>query len=62
MTTDDAKRIYRGRAALVELANAHLKCNFGLDHVLVRGLGKVLCVGIIAALTFNIVQNAAALA
>ncbi len=61
-TTDDAKRIYRGRAALVELANAHLKCNFGLDHVLVRGLGKVLCVGIIAALTFNIVQNAAALA
>ncbi|OGQ25530.1 MAG: hypothetical protein A2138_13915 [Deltaproteobacteria bacterium RBG_16_71_12] len=60
MTTDDAKRLYRGRAALVELANAHLKCNFGLDRVLVRGLGKVLCVGIIAALTFNIVQHAAA--
>lgn len=62
MTTNDAKRLYRGRAALVELANAHLKCNFGLDRVLVRGLGKVLCVGIIAALTFNIVQNAAAFA
>lgn len=60
MTTDDAKRLYRGRAALVELANAHLKCNFGLDRVLVRGLGKVLCVGIIAALTFNIAQHAAA--
>jgi Transposase DDE domain len=60
MTMDDAKRLYRGRAALVELANAHLKSNFGLDRVLVRGLGKVLCVGIIAALTFNIVQHAAA--
>ena len=60
MTTDDAKRLYRGRAALVELANAHLKSSFALDRVLVRGLGNVLCVGIIAALTFNIVRHAAA--
>ena len=61
MTTGDAKRIYRGCAALVELANAHLKSNFGLDRALVRGLGKVLCVGTLAALTFSIVQNAAML-
>lgn len=61
MTTDDAKRAYRARAALVELTNAHLKTHFGLDHVLVRGTGKVLCVALIAAMTFNIAQNAAAL-
>ncbi len=62
MTTDDAKRIYRGRAALAELPNAFLKSHFGLDRVLVRGVAKVKCVALLAAITFNIVQNAAYLA
>ena len=62
MTTDDAKRIYRGRATLAELPNAFLKSHFGLDRVLVRGVAKVKCVALLAAITFNIVQNAAYLA
>lgn len=58
MTTDEANRLYRGRAALVELANAHLKSRHGLERVLVRGLGKVMCVAVLGALTFNIMQHA----
>jgi IS5 family transposase len=59
MTTDGATRIYRGRAALAELPNAFVKSHCGLDRVLVRGLAKVTCVALLAALTFNIAQNAA---
>ena len=55
MTTDEATRIYRGRAALAELPNAFVKSHCGLD----RGLAKVTCVALLAALTFNIAQNAA---
>ncbi len=62
MTTDDAKRIYRGRAALAEFPNAFLTSRDGLDRVLGRGVAKVTCVALLAALTFNIVQNAAYLA
>ena len=55
MTTDGATRIYRGRAALAELPNAFVKSHCGIDRV----LAKVTCVALLAALTFNIAQNAA---
>jgi transposase len=58
MTTDDAKRLYRARAGLVELLNAHFKARFGIDRLLVRGLPKVRCVVLLAGLTFNLLQNA----
>lgn len=58
MTTDEAKRLYRARAGLVELLNAHLKARFGLDQVLVRGLPKVRCVVLLAGLGFNLLQHA----
>lgn len=61
MQTDEAKRAYRGRAALCELSNAHLKCHHGLAQVLVRGISKVTCVILLAALASNLLAHAAAL-
>ncbi len=61
METDEAKRLYRARASLVELANAHVKEQLGLEQLLVRGLAKVTCVALLTSLAFNIVQNAARL-
>jgi hypothetical protein len=61
MTTDEAKQSYRARASLCELPNAHLKCQQGLGQVLVRGLEKVTCVALLAALAANLVQHAVAL-
>jgi transposase len=59
MQTDEAKETYRARAGLCELSNAHLKQHHGLAQVLVRGIAKVTCVALLAALTQNIVQHAA---
>jgi hypothetical protein len=61
MQTDEAKRLYKARAGLAELSNAQAKDRFGLDHVLVRGLEKVGCVGLLVALAFNLTQHAAQL-
>lgn len=61
MATDEAKRVYRARAGLVEMTNAHVKEHQGLDHVLVRGIANVTCVALLSSLAFNIVQNAAQL-
>lgn len=61
METEEAKLVYRARAGLVELTNAHIKQHFGVDHVLVRGAAKVTCVALLAVLTFNILQNASRL-
>ncbi len=58
MPTGDAKRLYRARAGLVELLNAHFKARFGIDRVLVRSLPKVRCVVLLADLTFNLLQHA----
>jgi transposase len=58
MVTEEAKRLYRARAGLVELLNAHFKARFGIDRVLVRGLPKVRCVVLLAGLAFNLIQNA----
>jgi hypothetical protein len=61
MDTDEAKRLYRARAGLCELPNAHLKCHHGVAQVLVRGTEKVTCVVLLAALASNLLAHAATL-
>lgn len=61
MGTDEFKRAYRARASLVELADAHVMEQLGLDHVLVRGIEKVTCVSLMTGLAFDILQNVARL-
>jgi transposase len=61
MTTDEAKPVYRARASLCELMNAHLRSHHGIEQFLVRGLAKVTCVALLAAITSNVLQHAATL-
>jgi len=61
METPEAQQLYRARASLCELMNAHARTHHGLDHFLVRGLKKVTCVVLLTALTSNLLQHAAAL-
>jgi transposase len=61
MATDTAKQQYRARPGLCELPNAHLKCHHGVAQVFVRGIEKVTCVVLLAALTSNLLAHAAAL-
>jgi transposase len=56
MGTAEAKKIYKERAATAETTNADLRCNRALDRFLVRGLPKVRCVVLWAALTYNILK------
>ena len=56
MGTPEAKKIYKDRAATAETTNADLRCNRALDRLLVRGLPKVRCVVLWAALTYNILK------
>jgi hypothetical protein len=58
MQQSEAKETYRARAGLCELSNAHLKQHHGVAQLLVRGLEKVTCVALLAALSQNIVQHA----
>ena len=58
METDEAKKLYRGRAALAELANAHQKTHHGITQVLVRGAAKVTCVILLNAIVSNLLQHA----
>jgi hypothetical protein len=59
MTTEEAKTVYRARASLCELMNAHLRSHHGVDQFLVRGLAKVTCVALLAAIASNVLQHAA---
>ena len=61
MKTEEAKRVYRSRAGLCELVNAHLKSHHRTAHVLVRGLEKVTCVALLGALANNLLAHAASL-
>jgi hypothetical protein len=61
MTTPEAKRKFRARAGLCELANAQLKGRRGLGQFLVRGLGKVTNVALMVAIGHNLAQHAASL-
>lgn len=58
METDEAKQLYRARASLCELSNAHLRSHHGVDHVLVRGVAKVTCVALLGAIASNLLQHA----
>lgn len=58
MDGEEAKKLYKARASLVELANAHQKEHRGLTQVLIRGLPKVTTVVVLGALASNILQHA----
>ena len=58
METEEAKKLYRARASLVELTNAHQKDHHDLGQVLVRGLKKVTSVVLLHVLASNILLNA----
>lgn len=53
MAGDEAKQIYKQRAATAETVNADAKAHRGLDGLAVRGLGKALGSACLFALTYN---------
>ncbi len=55
MGTDEAKTIYKRRAATAECVNAQAR-NRGLQQFRVRGLGKVKCVMLMFALAHNLMR------
>ena len=57
MKTEPMRRTYRARKALIERVNAILKDRFALRQVPVRGLHKVLCVFLLAAVVLNLMQH-----
>jgi len=54
MGTEAAKAIYRLRAATIECVNALARARHGLQQLRVRGPAKVLCVGLLLAVTHNL--------
>jgi len=60
MSTDEAKAIYKERAATAETTNADCRTQRGLDRLLVRGPTKVLCVALWTAITYNVLRWVAA--
>lgn len=54
MATEEAQRIYKQRAPLVEFPNAWIKQKLGLRRFATRGLAKAGCEALWAALTFNV--------
>jgi len=56
MGTDEAKEIYKLRAATAETVNADAKCHRGLDHLGVRGRDKALGSACLFALTYDILR------
>lgn len=61
MESEAAKQRYRARASLCELMNAHLRTHHGVDRLLVRGVKKVTCVVLLAAIASNLLQHASVL-
>jgi len=62
MGTEEAKQRYKKRAEVAEGANADLRGLRRLDRLPVRGLTKVLCCGLLAALATNLVRYVSLLA
>ena len=56
MGTDEAKEIYKERAATAETVNADAKQHRGLDSFAVRGMGKVLASASLFVLTYDILR------
>jgi hypothetical protein len=59
MGTEEAKEIYKERAATIETVNGDLRVHRALGQMPVRGTKKVLCVALIATLTYNMIRAAA---
>jgi len=60
MATPEAKEIYRDRAATAETVNADARVKRGLGQLPVRGSAKVRIVGLLAALTSNLLLEVTA--
>jgi transposase len=56
MGTDDAKQIYKQRAATAETVNADAKAHRGMAATALRGLDKVTSSACLFALTYNILR------
>ena len=56
MGGDEAKQIYKQRAATSETINADLKTHRGLVQLTVRGLAKATCVALWCALAYNVMH------
>ncbi len=56
MGTEEAREIYKQRGATAETVNADAKTHRGLDHLLVRGLPKVLGAASLFVLTYDILR------
>ena len=56
MGTDAAKEIYKQRAPTSERVNADVRTYRTMDRMLVRGVGKVLCVALWNALALNLLR------
>ena len=54
MQTPEAQAIYKRRAPLIEFPNAWIKTKLGLRRFATRGLSKVRCEALWAALTYNL--------
>lgn len=61
MDTPEAATLYRARAGICELPNAHQKSHHGLTQFLVRGVAKVTCVILLHAIASNLAGFAAKL-
>jgi transposase len=61
MGSSAGQEIYRQRAATIETINADLRCRRGLQSFNVRGLDKVRCVALWAALAYNLMHFGKAL-
>jgi transposase len=61
MGSEEAKQIYRERAATVETVNADLKQHRGLLQLTVKGLAKGQCVALWCALAYNVMHFGPAL-
>jgi transposase len=59
METPEAKELYRARAGLCEIVNAHQKSHQGITQFLVKGIEKVTCVVLLGAIASNLTQHAA---
>jgi len=56
METEEAKAIYKERAATSECVNALMRARYGLGQFRVRGLPKVFCVILLLVLTHNLLR------
>jgi hypothetical protein len=57
MESNRAKQLYRARAGICELPNAHRKCRHGAAEVLVHGTEKVTSVALLVALAANLLAH-----